>query len=123
MDKGKFYEQMKNCYFQQSAWKKLHELDKAVQSYEGLEDQCQAIFNILDEVVFDKYESQFQQKLITGKTLYRARIIKPEDEDDETSGIGRNEENIYTGYNEIGSREPLIGISGAGRNNISGMSY
>ena len=39
------------------------------------------------------------------------------------TGIGRLSDDKFSGYNEINSREPILGISGVGRNNLAGVSY
>lgn len=38
-------------------------------------------------------------------------------------GLGRTADGKFYGYDEINSREPILGISGEGRNNIAGESY
>lgn len=39
------------------------------------------------------------------------------------TGIGRLSNDKFSGYNEINSRETILGISGVGRNNLAGVSY
>lgn len=62
-----------------------------------------------------------EEKLSIGTEMYRARIIDFLDYKCD-SGIDVID-NKLCGYNEKNSREPLLWISGEGRNNIEGMSY
>lgn len=62
----------------------------------------------------------------TGEMYYRARIINLEhyhSSKSEETGIGITKDGQLLGYNEFNSREPVLGISGEGRNNIAGASY
>ena len=70
-----------------------------------------------------KEKEQFIVELTKNSRYYRARIINAEDDGDLSKGIGKTTEGKFQGYNEVNSREPLLGISGEGRNNISGASY
>ena len=55
--------------------------------------------------------------------MFRARIIDIEDDNNPDSGVGKTKNGLFIGYNEANSREPIIGISGNGRNNVAGASY
>ena len=96
---------------------------KSIEKEEGITAEMQKIFGIIDEIVLEKEKDQFQKELPAGKKLYRARIIDAADDDNPNKGIGKTVDDRFLGYNDINSREPLIGISGAGRNNIAGESY
>lgn len=96
---------------------------KAVETEKGMTDEIQKIFNIIDDIVLKKEKDQFVKKLGKGDKYYRARIIDAEDDGNLEKGIGKTSEDKFLGYNETNSREPLLGISGEGRNNISGASY
>ncbi len=66
--------------------------------------------------------SQFKKCLEVGKEYYRTRIINPEDDDNE-KGIGITLDNKFKGYDDMNSREPILGIGSEGRNSIVGSSY
>ena len=84
---------------------------------------CQKIYPIIDDIVLGRYYDQFSDSLYCGKKVYRARIIEPEDDNNSDTGIGKTKDGKYHGYNDVCSREPVIGIAGEGRNNIAGSSY
>ena len=96
---------------------------KAIEKENGVTDEVQKIFNIIDDIVLGKEKEQFIVELTKNSRYYRARIINAEDDGDLSKGIGKTTEGKFHGYNEVNSREPLLGISGEGRNNISGASY
>jgi len=82
------------------------------------------IFHILDEKVLgsDKFESTLKP----GKTLYRAREIRPEDYTNDKGLSVESYGDTYKtkGYSEQESVEPPIGVVNCdGRNNTSGVSY
>ena len=81
------------------------------------------VYDILDRVVLGDKKDQFKKELHPGEAYYRARIIRPEDYGKVETGIGRSSDDKFSGYNEINSREPILGISGVGRNNLAGVSY
>lgn len=81
------------------------------------------VYDILDCVVLGNEKDQFRNKLLPGEKYYRARIIRPEDYGKVETGISRSSDDKFSGYNEINSREPILGISGVGRNNLAGVSY
>lgn len=87
------------------------------------ETALREVYGILDSVVLGNEKDQFRNKLLPGEKYYRARIIRPEDYGRVETGIGRSSDDKFSGYNEINSREPILGISGVGRNNLAGVSY
>jgi RES domain-containing protein len=92
-------------------------------SVQEQETALKEVYDILDNVVLGNQKEQFKKELHTGETYYRARIIRPEDYGKVETGIGRSSDDKFSGYNEINSREPILGISGVGRNNLAGVSY
>lgn len=99
-----------------------------LESVNGINGQKQEtalkkVYDILDSVVLGDEKDQFEEKLLPGEKYYRARIIRPEDYGKVETGIGRSSDDKFSGYNEINSREPILGISGVGRNNLAGVSY
>ncbi len=97
---------------------------EAVEENEGkLISECQNIFKWIDEVVLGKEQAQFERQIMKETTLFRARIINPKDYSNENSGLARTLEGKLIGYNELNSREPILGIAGEGRNSIEGSSY
>ncbi len=95
----------------------------AIETEQGLIEQIQRIQSIIDDIVLKKEILQFKKCLEAGTEYYRARIINPEDDDKLEKGIGETQDNKFLGYNDINSREPILGIGGEGRNNIAGASY
>lgn len=83
------------------------------------------VFSILDNYVL-KPNSQFSTMLEPQQILYRAREI-PAEFFSEKFGVSVfiSENDIYqtTGFDEVNSIECPLGIGGAGRNNVAGMSY
>ena len=76
-----------------------------------------------EQGLIEQIQSQFKKCLEVGTEYYRARIINPEDDDDLKKGIGKTQDNKFMGYDDINSREPILGIGSEGRNNIAGASY
>lgn len=113
-----------NCWsFSVNARIAFNKFVKAIEREEGITAEIEKIFGIIDDVVLGKEKDQFQKELPVGKKLYRARIIDPADDNNPNKGIGKTADDKFLGYNDVNSRKPLIGISGAGSNNISGESY
>lgn len=83
----------------------------------------QKVFQLIDEIVLDKEKNEFFSCIKQGEEFFRARIIDARDFEDGSKGIRADSNGKLTGYNEINSREPMLGIGKAGRNNITGMSY
>ena len=89
----------------------------------GNDDAMRHILQIIDEIVLGKEKEQFMKIIEPGMQFYRARIIDASDDGCLEKGIGITSEGKYVGYNEENSKEPIIGISSNGRNNIAGASY
>lgn len=124
MDVQQSQENTKQWGFSFDARMRFYKFIEAVESNDAtLMEECKRIYGILDDIVLKKEREQFITKLESGKKLYRARIINPMDGKKENSGIKITENNEFIGYNEINSREPMLGISKSGRNNVAGSSY
>lgn len=119
----KFVEEMNNWGLSVNARIRFNDFIKAVETTDGLAEECQKIYQIIDDIVLDKESDQFVKKVFAGENFYRARIINPTDDFKSEKGICRTKDGKYRGYDDINSREPMIGISGEGRNNITGVSY
>lgn len=98
-------------------------IDAVEKNEKGLISECQKIYQIIDDIILTKEKKQFEQDLDVGTICYRARIIDPKDDQDTDLGIGKTSDGKFIGYNEVNSREPIIGIPGEGRNNVAGASY
>lgn len=120
---SEFVEEMNNWGLSVNARIKFYDFINAVESTSGLVDECQKIYQIIDDIVLDKESTQFVKQVHVGSKYYRARIINPKDDYETKTGISRTRGGKYKGYNDINSREPMIGISGEGRNNVTGVSY
>ncbi len=119
----RFFEYMKNLGYLVNARNQFYAFMEAIDSDEKLIKECQNIYCLLNEIVLDKEKDQFFIELEKGKELFRARIIDIEDDNNPDSGVGKTKNGLFIGYNEANSREPIIGISGNGRNNVAGASY
>ena len=82
-------------------------------------DGSDPLLSIIDKYVLDDKDHRFHKTVSKKTVLYRARVVDTEDMDSE-HGFKTYD---FSGYNENGSREAPIGKPGAGRNNISGVSY
>lgn len=118
-----FIETMDDWGFSINARIAFDKFIKALNTEKGVTDEVQKIFTIIDDIVLGKEKEQFTEELEKGKKYYRARIINAEDDGELEKGIGITKDGKFSGFNDVNSREPLIGISGEGRNNISGASY
>lgn len=116
-------EMMNDWGFSVNARINFNNFISAVETEKGLIAAVQKIYQIIDDIVLKKEVSQFKTELPTGTKCYRARIIDSIDDNSLEKGIGKTLEGKFLGYNEINSREPVLGISGNGRNNIVGVSY
>lgn len=101
----------------------LDNFNESVENAPGFTDDIQKILNIIDDIVLGKEKEQFEKELKQGTKYYRARIINPKDDGNSKTGLGKTIDGKFKGYNDMNSREPLLGIGGEGRNNISGVSY
>ena len=119
----RFFEYMKNLGYLVNARNQFYAFMEAIDSDEKLIKECQNIYCLLNEIVLDKEKDQFFIELEKGTELFRARIIDIEDDNNPDSGVGKTKNGLFIGYNEANSREPIIGISGNGRNNVAGASY
>ena len=115
-------ESMNSWGFAVNARIAFNKLSRLLKKKTGVTDEVQKIFNIIDDIVLGKEKEQFIVELtkIVGTIALelacrRRWRFKQRDWKDH----GRK----FQGYNEVNSREPLLGISGEGRNNISGASY
>ena len=79
------------------------------------------LLKLIDKYTIEDEKRRFYRILKSGTKLYRARIVKELDSD--TLYEYDIKSNMIHGYNESNSREAPLGISGNGRNNISGVSY
>lgn len=95
----------------------------AIDTDDGLIAAVQEMYSLIDDIVLEKEAEQFKASLDAGTEFYRARIIEPEDDDNSEKGIGKTPDGKFLGYNDVNSREPILGVGGEGRNNIAGASY
>lgn len=95
-----------------------------IDSNAGYTATIKKVYELLDnEVLKNKHNSPFLIQINPGEIYYRARIIPVSDYKKSEKGIGIYSNGLFRGYNEDNSREPQLGISSSGRNNISGESY
>ena len=88
----------------------------AVETEDGLISAVQKIYQIIDDIVLEKEASQFKTDLQIGTKYYRARVIDLIDDNSLEKGIGKTLDGKFSGYNDVNLREPVLGISGEGRN-------
>lgn len=117
-------EKLRNYALVGNARIQFYRFVNAIKEEKGFTEEIQKIQKIIDDIVLGKESTQFKKYLEAGTRCYRARIIKPEHDDKvEEMGIGITKNGEFVGYNDINSREPILGVSGEGRNNIAGASY
>ena len=92
---------------------------EGLKKYEIDTEKLQTAWNILDDLVLNKYKSEFVISVSGGMILFRARVIKPSDYSDETKGICISNDRLY-GYNWDESKEPPTDYAGSGRTNHKG---
>lgn len=122
-EKQDFIEMMNDWGFSVNARINFNNFISAVETEDGLISAVQKIYQIIDDIVLEKEASQFKTDLQIGTKYYRARVIDPIDDNSLEKGIGKTLDGKFSGYNDVNSREPVLGISGEGRNNIVGASY
>ena len=93
-----------------------------INSNDGKYEMINKTFEIIDEVI-ETHNDQFIKEVQCGQEFYRARIISKLYDDNKEKGIRIDNTGKFFGYDEKNSREPMLGISGNGRNNIKGASY
>lgn len=118
-----FIEAMNNWGLSVNARINFNNFINAIDNNEGLVEAIQKVYSVIDDIVLEKEVSQFKVQLDVGTEFYRARIINPADDNNLEKGIGRTRDGKFTGYDDRNSREPILGISGEGRNNLKGASY
>ncbi len=82
-------------------------------------DGSDPLLSIIDKYVLDDEKNRFHKTIKKKTIMYRARVVDTEKMDSDHGFTTRD----FSGYNENESREAPIGKPGAGRNNISGVSY
>lgn len=118
-----FVENLLNKGWSFNAKKNFNKFLSSITDNNDLTSECKEIYKILNDIVLGKTRNQFEKVLAKGSIYYRARIIEVKDYENTDVGIGIKDTGELSGYNEDNSREPIIGISGNGRNNIAGVSY
>ena len=99
----------------------FNDFEKRVKANEVKNDGTDELLNIIDKYVLSSKENPFFKTLNKGTKLYRARIV---DIDSISTSKGFNLKIPFlSGFNESESREPPLGISKPGRNNIEGVSF
>ncbi len=121
-DTNELVKGIKNWGYRFNARKQFNDFLASINDDEKLLSECKKIYGLIDAIVLDREKSQFEETLPVGN-YYRARIINLEHIKSLDFGIGKNEDGRLHGYNEDNSREPIIGKSSSGRNNIEGSSY
>ena len=91
---------------------------KRVENETVTNDGKDPFLRIIDEYVLTEETTLFHKTITPGTKLYRARIVDLNDNPDIDEKDG-----LLKGLAEGGSREAPLGLGGAGRNNIAGMSY
>lgn len=84
----------------------------------SMQEAYEPIHAVIATEVFGAGADKFQENVKEGATFYRARQIHP---DQISVRLGKSV--IYDGYDEVNSREPMIGLGIPGRANPSGCSY
>lgn len=84
-------------------------------------DGSDELLSIIDKYVLNEDSNPFRVSIPIGQKFYRARVVKS-GELDLKKGFGFNG-NDLVGFNETESREPPLGLSCPGRNNIKGASF
>ena len=106
-----------------NAKRKLFEfVNKVENNDENLRSECKEIYEIIDSIVFGQENDKFLNTLYKNTQLYRARRVRLEAYSG-NEGIDILGDKKISGYDEVNSREPLLGIPDEGRNNIAGVSY
>lgn len=102
---------------------KMNNFIEEISSCNGESDGIKSVYKLLDDIVINDVNNKFRLKLEPGTKYFRARIIDPSDYDKPEKGIGIRKDDKLCGYNEDNSREPILGLSTVGRNNVAGASY
>ena len=92
------------------------EFIKAIKSNDVREIETSTVVKLFDNIINNCYS--FESVLPENTYLYRARIVK----DMEDLPIA-DEEDVFSGYDEFGSKEPPLSLSEEGRCNAKGVSY
>lgn len=117
----KFMQQLTMLAYKHNANREFNNFLDAIKENDIEQINSNKIFRIIDEVVLKN--EQFVKTIPTKTVFYRAREINIEDYQNKEVGLEIDKQNITHGYNEINSKEPVLGISSGGRNNIKGSSY
>jgi len=119
----KIKDDMNNLGWSVNARNNFNRFIDAIDTDDGLIAAVQEMYSLIDDMVLEKEAAQFKSYLDVGTEFYRARIIKPEDDGNFEKGIGKTSDGKLLGYDDVNSREPILGIGSEGRNNIAGASY
>lgn len=117
------FDKMKEWEYEFNARKQFGDFISSINEEERLMKESKKIYDIIDSIVLGNESSKFIKVLQNKCSYYRARIISTADYSKANTGIDMDIYGKLHGYNEDNSREPIIGISSSGRNNIAGESY
>lgn len=111
---------MDNFINELQARKSFYEFVDAINSESKMASEIKKTLSLIDDIIVNDESTGFKKCLESGTTCYRARIIDSADDGDSNKMLHNTKDKKLKGYNEFNSREPLLGIPGAGRNNIEG---
>lgn len=114
---------MDNYINEMTARHNFYEFINAINSKFDMNCQIQKTLSLIDKIIVSNESTGFKKCLENGTIYYRARIMDPADDNNTKKGPHKTKDKKLIGYDEFNSREPLLGIPGAGRNNIDGVSY
>ncbi len=115
-------ENFQDFIYRREGRRQFYKFVEEIERDDDLTEAVTRIFDIIDENVFGEFKDQFVVLLPADTIIYRARIIEGPDYK-KGKGLYADEDLKTHGYDERGSREPMLGIAKEGRNNIAGASY
>lgn len=101
--------------------KHYNDFEKAIMSFDNSKIEKTRLYQALTELL-SAPNKPFQRTIRKNEIFYRARVIDDFTLFNPENGISKKD-NKFTGLNSYQSKEPPLGVSNDGRNNICGASY
>ncbi len=118
----KIFSNLSYVYLNNQTYRYISDFTEALKTRSNKIIESTIVYKALD-LLLSGASSAFSNTISKGDEFYRARELNIEKVEQEDWGLVMPQNNIFEGFDEYNSKEPPIGVSPNGRNNILGASY